>query len=171
MESWDTPLTDTFHALRRVAQETSERLGKQVDLTLIGEENVMDKNILQELIAPLLHLIRNAIDHGIETPIEREKLGKPHVGKITLSVRADAENWLIEMQDDGAGIKANEVELIFHPGFSTKTEISEISGRGIGLDIVKTNVEKLGGEVKVITQLQQGSTFQIRVPRSGRFRS
>lgn len=171
METWDTPLTDTLHGIRKVALETSAKLGKNIELCFTGEETKVPKSILQDLSSPLLHLIRNAIDHGIETPNERAKLGKAREGKVALSVTENAENWVIEVRDDGAGINPDHVELIFKPGFSTKSEITEISGRGIGLDVVKANIEKLGGEVQLITRLQHGTTFRILIPRSDRSRS
>jgi len=104
-------------------------------------------------------------------PNDRIKLGKAREGKVGVSVTEDSENWIIEVKDDGAGINLDHVDIIFQPGFSTKTEVTEVSGRGIGLDVVKANIEKLGGEVEVITRLQHGTTFRILIPRSGRSRS
>ena len=180
------PLKPTLQKMQRIVRDTSKTLNKQVFLELIGEETEIDKTVLEHLADPLVHIVRNAVDHGLESSADRVALGKDVEGKVTIRAFHEGNNLVIEIKDDGKGInpkilreKAIEkrviaasavlsdedlINLIFHPGFSTKSEVSEISGRGVGMDVVKTNINKLGGEVKVHTQLGKGSTFRVVLP-------
>ncbi len=180
------PLKQTFQKMQRIVRDTSKALNKKVHLELIGEDTEIDKTVLEHLSDPLVHIVRNAVDHGLETTDGREKAGKNLEGHVTLKAYHEGNNLVIEIKDDGKGInpkiireKAIEkkvisekqnltddeiVNLIFHPGFSTKSEVSEISGRGVGMDVVKTNIEKLSGEVKIQTQVGKGSTFKVVLP-------
>jgi two-component system chemotaxis sensor kinase CheA len=180
------PLKQTFQKMQRIVRDTSSLLGKKVQLTLSGEETELDKTVLENLGDPLVHMIRNAVDHGIESPEKRQATGKLETGNVFLSAYHQGGKLIIEVRDDGGGIpgevlyhKAIEkgilragttmsdqekVNLIFHPGFSTKTEVTEVSGRGVGMDVVKTNIEALQGEVQVSTVLGQGTTFKIILP-------
>jgi two-component system chemotaxis sensor kinase CheA len=181
------PLKQTFQKMQRIVRDTSKQLGKEVDLVLNGEDTELDKTVLENLGDPLVHLIRNAVDHGLETGADRAAKGKPFAGKIELTAYHRGAHIVIEVRDDGRGLdalklKAKAIEkgviranqelsdkecynLIFAPGFSTKSEVSDISGRGVGLDVVKTNVEKLlHGEVQIETELGKGTCFRILLP-------
>ena len=180
------PLKQTLQKMQRIVRDTSKALNKKVTLELVGEETEIDKTVLEHLADPLVHIVRNAVDHGLETTEDRIKAGKSEEGIVTIKAHHEGNNLVIEISDDGKGInpkiireKAIEkgvisanatmsdsdiVNLIFHPGFSTKSEVSEISGRGVGMDVVKTNIEKLSGEVKVITKLGEGSVFKVVLP-------
>jgi two-component system chemotaxis sensor kinase CheA len=180
------PLKSTLQKMQRIIRDTSKALDKKVTLELIGEETEIDKTVLEHLSDPLVHIVRNAVDHGLETTEGRLKAGKSEDGKVTIKAFHEGNNLVIEIKDDGKGINADIirekaiekkvispnsnlspdelVNLIFHPGFSTKAEVSEISGRGVGMDVVKTNIEKLSGEVKVITEVGKGSTFKVVLP-------
>ena len=148
-------LEQVLHAVRAAALIT----GKKVDFEVRGE----DLSLEQILVAPLIHLVRNAVDHGIEPSDERIKLGKAARGKIVIEAAAFEGQNRITVADDGRGIDPSLIDRIFNPGFSTAREISKISGRGVGLDAVKTAVEEAGGSITVTSQLGHGSTFQIRV--------
>jgi two-component system chemotaxis sensor kinase CheA len=180
------PLRSTFQKMQRIVRDTSSALSKKVHLEVEGEETEIDKTVLESLGDPLVHMVRNAVDHGIESPAERVQAGKPEHGTIRLRAFHQSGRLIIEIQDDGGGIsaarlrqKAEEkgilpdasvlsdaqaVNLIFHPGFSTKTEVTEVSGRGVGMDVVKTNIEALQGEVSVSTEVGKGSLFRITLP-------
>jgi two-component system chemotaxis sensor kinase CheA len=180
------PVKSTLQKMQRIVRDTSKALNKKVQLDLIGEETEIDKTVLEYLADPLVHIVRNAVDHGLETTEDRVKAGKSEEGRVSINAFHEGNSLVIEIKDDGKGInheviraKAIEkkvispnanltkdelVNLIFHPGFSTKAEVSEISGRGVGMDVVKTNIEKLSGEVKVITELGKGSTFRVVLP-------
>lgn len=180
------PLKQTLQKMQRIVRDTSKALDKKVHLELIGEETEIDKTVLEHLADPLVHIVRNAVDHGLESTEERIKAGKTPEGQVTIKAFHEGNNLVIEIRDDGKGInpkiireKAIEkkvisanaamseddiVNLIFHPGFSTKSEVSEISGRGVGMDVVKTNIEKLSGEVKVMTEMGKGSCFKVVLP-------
>jgi two-component system chemotaxis sensor kinase CheA len=179
------PLKSTFQKMSRIVRDTSKLLGKEVELVIIGEETEVDKTVLEKLADPLVHIIRNAVDHGLELPVDREGSGKEAKGRVTLSAFHEGNSLVIEVVDDGKGIdpevllkKAQEkgivgnrkldqqeiLNLIFHPGFSTKAEVTEVSGRGVGMDVVKTNIEQLGGEVNLTSKLGKGSTFKIILP-------
>jgi two-component system chemotaxis sensor kinase CheA len=180
------PLKQTLQKMQRIVRDTSKALDKKVHLELIGEETEIDKTVLEHLADPLVHIVRNAVDHGLETTEGRLAAGKDVEGKVTIKAFHEGNNLVIEIRDDGKGInskvireKAIEkgvisanasmsdediVNLIFHPGFSTKSEVSEISGRGVGMDVVKTNIEKLSGEVKIVTEVGKGSVFKVVLP-------
>ncbi len=180
------PLKSTLQKMQRIVRDTSKALDKKVHLELIGEDTEIDKTVLEHLSDPLVHIIRNAVDHGLESTQERLSVGKDEEGHVSIKAFHEGNNLVIEIRDDGKGInpkvikeKAIEkkvisahsilnddeiVNLIFHPGFSTKSEVSEISGRGVGMDVVKTNIEKLSGEVKVFTEVGKGSVFRVVLP-------
>ncbi len=180
------PVKTTLQKMSRIVRDTSKALGKKVNLTLKGEETEIDKTVLEHLADPLVHIVRNAVDHGLESTQERIEVGKDEKGQVVIEAYHEGNNLVIDVSDDGKGInpdiirtKAIEkgvldpnssmsdydvIQLIFHPGFSTKEEVSEVSGRGVGMDVVKTNIEKLSGDVRVITKLGQGSVFRIVLP-------
>jgi chemosensory pili system protein ChpA (sensor histidine kinase/response regulator) len=179
-------LTMLVPRLRRLTRQTAGELGKQAVLEVEGEECELDRNLLQNMTAPLEHLIRNAVSHGIETPEEREQQGKPRNGRITLSVSRDDAEIIIRFRDDGRGldrkqlrqrglelglIKAqdtlpdNELDrLILRPGFTTAKSISQIAGRGIGMDVVNSELKALGGSLQIESRPQQGVEFIMRLP-------
>lgn len=180
------PLKQTLQKMQRIVRDTSKALDKKVTLELVGEETEIDKTVLEHLADPLVHIVRNAVDHGLESTEGRIAAGKDEAGVVTIKAFHEGNNLVIEISDDGKGINAKVirekaiekgvisanatmseeeiVNLIFHPGFSTKSEVSEISGRGVGMDVVKTNIEKLSGEVKVITEIGKGSKFKVVLP-------
>lgn len=182
------PVKPLVQKLQRVVRDTARTLGKNVDFKVNGEQMEIDKSVLDRLADPLIHILRNAVDHGLELPEDRKKSGKSVEGTVELSFLNNGNHLLIEVKDNGKGIngevlrkKAVEkklisesetlsekqlIHLIFHPGFSTKTETNEISGRGVGMDVVKTNVEKIGGHVDISTTIGQGSTFMLQIPLS-----
>jgi two-component system chemotaxis sensor kinase CheA len=166
----------------------ARRSGKQVEVQLAGSELELDRSILDRLSDPLIHLVRNAVDHGIEAPAERAARGKPEMGRVWIDARRDRGHVCIEVRDDGAGIdlerlRARAVEmgllhadlaadltpaqaasLVFQPGLSTAAAVTEVSGRGVGMDAVRTTVEALGGSVEIETQRGRGTTTRLRVP-------
>lgn len=180
------PVGPSFQKLARIVRDTSKLLNKKVDLHLIGEETEIDKTVAESLGDPLVHIIRNAIDHGLETPEERLAAGKSEEGVVEVMAFHEGNFLVIQITDDGKGINGQRliekakskgiipenmslseqqaIELIFHPGFSTKEEVSEVSGRGVGMDVVKTNIESLGGEVKVRSKVGAGSCFRLMLP-------
>jgi len=179
----------TFQRFRRPVRDMAKEAGKQVELELIGEDTLVDKTISEKLYDPLNHQIRNAMDHGIEDPLERQRSGKPPVGSLRLKAYQRENNIFVEIRDDGRGINADSVvsaaiergiitqaeadglsedeklKLIYHPGLSTKSTASKISGRGVGMDVVKMNIEELGGEVTIETELGKGTTFTFLIPQ------
>ncbi len=182
------PIGRLFQKYPRIARDLARQLGKDVDLVLLGEETEIDKTMIDDLSDPLIHLVRNAVDHGVETTEERIALGKPEKSTVKLEARQEGDHIMLIISDDGKGmdaekIKAKAVEkklitaedalslderqslnLIFLPGFSTKTEISDVSGRGVGMDVVKTNIQKLNGSIDIKSQVGVGSTFIISLP-------
>jgi two-component system chemotaxis sensor kinase CheA len=182
------PIKKVFGRFPRLVRDLARSLKKEINLELVGEETDLDKNLVEALADPLVHLVRNAVDHGIETPEEREASGKPRGGKVVLSAEQEGDHILLSISDDGKGMDAdvlrakavekglldkdaaerlNEFEcynLIFAPGFSTKTEISDVSGRGVGMDVVKTKISQLNGTVNVFSVKGQGSKIVIKVP-------
>ena len=182
------PIESVLQKFPRMIRDLNKTLGKKMELTMTGEETEMDRTVVDEIGDPLMHLIRNSADHGIESAEIRAQRGKPEVGQIFLHAFQDGNSVVIEVGDDGNGIDAEAVknkaiekgvvtpdqaalltekqcvELLFHPGFSTAKQVSEISGRGVGLDVVKSKVESLSGEVTVRTKLGEGSTWVIRLP-------
>jgi len=177
-----------FNKFPRVVRDLSRELGKKVNLIIKGEETELDKSIIEEIGDPLMHMIRNAVDHGIEPPEERVAKGKPEVGTVELKAYNEGNQIVIEISDDGKGmdpevlkqkalekgiISEKEAEmmsdkeafmLIFKPGFSTAAKVTNVSGRGVGMDVVKTNVEKLNGIIEVDSIPGKGSTFKIKIP-------
>jgi two-component system chemotaxis sensor kinase CheA len=188
MKSRMLPIGTVFARLPRVVRDLAARQGKRVELIVEGQDTELDRSVIEEIGDPLVHLLRNAIDHGIEAPPDRVAGGKPETARVRLAAEHVENSIVILVQDDGAGIDAERVRqkaiergmltieaaarlfesesvaLIFAPGFSTASEISDISGRGVGMDIVRTNVERLGGSVEVQTVLGQGTTFVLRLP-------
>lgn len=182
------PIKKVFGRFPRLVRDLARNLKKEINLELVGEETDLDKNLVEALADPLVHLVRNAVDHGVETPEERETAGKPRAGKVVLSAEQEGDHILLSISDDGKGMDAdvlrakavekglldkdaadrlNELEcynLIFAPGFSTKTEISDVSGRGVGMDVVKTKISQLNGTVNVYSVKGQGSKIIIKVP-------
>ncbi|HHX17945.1 MAG TPA: chemotaxis protein CheA [Clostridium sp.] len=181
------PLAATFHKMNRIVRDMSKKLNKSVELKIIGEETEVDKNIIERISDPLIHLIRNSIDHGIEEIEEREKKGKDPIGKLVLEAKnAGGDVWII-IKDDGRGLDKDKIlskarengliekaeeeltdkeiySFIFKPGFSTKENISEFSGRGVGMDIVMKNIETVGGTAYVDSKLDEGTTISIKFP-------
>ncbi len=182
------PIESVLQKFPRMIRDLNKTLNKKMELTMTGEDTEMDRTVVDEIGDPLMHLIRNSADHGIESADLRAQRGKPEVGQIFLHAFQDGNSVVIEVGDDGNGIDAEAVknkaiekgvvtpeqaalltekqcvELLFHPGFSTAKQVSEISGRGVGLDVVKSKVESLSGEVTVRTKLGEGSTWVIRLP-------
>jgi two-component system chemotaxis sensor kinase CheA len=180
------PIRATFQKMTRLVRDLSPKAGKLVELRLHGEETELDRNIIEELSDPLVHMIRNAMDHGIERPEVRVEKGKPARGQITLRAFHEGGNVVIEIKDDGAGLNtarilAKAVErgiiaegqqlsekeifgLIFAPGFSTAETVTDISGRGVGMDVVRRNIDKLRGKIDIQSTLGKGSTFSIYLP-------
>lgn len=182
------PIKPVFQKLARTARDTSSMLKKEINLEFDGEETEIDKFILDEISDPLMHMVRNAIDHGLESNEERTTKNKPREGHVSVKAIHEAGNLVISVKDDGKGlnpkalyeiatkkgvIKGTEnltdeecYQLIFAPGFSTKVETTEISGRGVGMDVVKTNIEMLSGKISIQTELDKGTNFLIRIPLS-----
>jgi len=182
------PIGRLFKKYPRLARDLARSLGKDVELVLSGEETEMDKTMIEDLNDPLVHLVRNAVDHGVETVEGRREAGKPEKSLVELSARQEGDHIVITIADDGKGMRpevirnkaiekgliTNEVantldesqclELIFLPGFSTKEEISAVSGRGVGMDVVKTNIQKLNGTIHIHSEPGKGSTFSISLP-------
>jgi len=183
------PMSFAFSRFPRLVRDLSGRLEKEVDLQIIGENTELDKTVLERIVDPLVHLVRNGIDHGIEMPEQRKQSGKPEMGVIKLDAFHQGGSIIIEVEDDGAGINCDVlwekavkkgviaedarreemtdkqvVNLIFAPGFSTAEEVSDISGRGVGMDVVKRNIEELGGHIEVESTLGKGSKFTISLP-------
>jgi two-component system chemotaxis sensor kinase CheA len=180
------PVGQIFSKISRTARKVARDVGKNVELVFRGEETELDKMIAEELSDPLLHIIRNAIDHGIEPTQERRTKGKPDAGRIVVSAYQKGNSVVIDVADDGRGINTHRIrevavsrglleasesidqarafELLFTPGFSTATSVSEISGRGVGLDVVKKNIQSLEGTVEILTEAGRGSTFRIMLP-------
>ena len=182
------PIKKVFGRFPRLVRDLARSLKKEINLELVGEETDLDKNLVEALADPLVHLVRNAVDHGIEMPEEREAAGKPRTGRVVLSAEQEGDHILLIISDDGKGMDANVLRakavekgmlekdaadrlsdlecynLIFAPGFSTKTEISDVSGRGVGMDVVKTKISQLNGTVNVFSNKGQGSRVVIKVP-------
>ena len=182
------PIKKVFGRFPRVVRDLARTLKKEITLELKGEETDLDKNLVEALADPLVHLVRNSVDHGIEMPDEREQAGKPRMGTVTLAASQEGDHILLTIIDDGKGMdpeklkqiainrgvmdadaaaRMSDVEafnLIFAPGFSTKTEISDISGRGVGMDVVKTKINQLNGTVNINSAMGKGTTLEIKVP-------
>ncbi|MGE5384911.1 MAG: chemotaxis protein CheA [Betaproteobacteria bacterium] len=182
------PIGRLFQKYPRIARDLARQLGKDVELVLAGEETEVDKTMIEDLSDPLIHLIRNAVDHGVELPNERLSCGKPVKSLVRLEARQEGDHIVIIVADDGRGMSAERIRakavdkgliteedantlderqslnLIFLPGFSTKSEISDVSGRGVGMDVVKTNIQKLNGYIDIRSEPGKGSVFVISLP-------
>ncbi len=181
------PLDGVFRKMVRLVRDLAQKAGKQVDLEITGEDTEVDKTIIEQISDPLVHLIRNAVDHGLETPAERLAVGKPEVGRVTIEAKHSAGEVWITVVDDGRGLNRDKIfqkglekglvrsedremkdddvwRLIFEPGFSTAEQVSSISGRGVGMDVVKRNIEKLRGKVDVRSRAGVGTIFAVRIP-------
>ncbi|WP_029407088.1 chemotaxis protein CheA [Thiomicrorhabdus sp. Milos-T2] len=180
------PVSFAFNRMPRIVHDVSQKLGKQIELVMEGEGTELDKTMLEQLTDPLVHIVRNSIDHGIENPAVRTAAGKPEQGIVKMAAFHQGGNILIQITDDGAGIDYRKIEakaiekgvieedhnlnkdeivdLIFHAGFSTADVVSDISGRGVGMDVVRRNIRGLGGSVDVKTTIGEGSVFTIRLP-------
>ena len=182
------PIKKVFGRFPRVVRDLARSLKKEINLQLIGEETDLDKNLVEALADPLVHLVRNSVDHGIEMPDQREAAGKPRSGTVTLSASQEGDHILLTIEDDGAGMDAEKLKsiaigkgvldaeqasrlsdndaynLIFAPGFSTKEEISDISGRGVGMDVVKTKITQLNGTINIESEKGKGTILEIKVP-------
>ena len=182
------PIENTVNKFPRMIRDLSRKLNKPMELVMTGEDTELDRTVVDQIGDPLQHLLRNSADHGIEDPETREKNGKPKTGNIFLNAYQEGNNVIIEVGDDGAGIdteavkgkaierglvsaedaeklsKKDIINFLFMPGFSMSKEITDISGRGVGLDVVKSNVEALGGDVSVKSELGEGTTFTVRLP-------
>ncbi|AEA67696.1 MULTISPECIES: chemotaxis protein CheA [Pseudomonas] len=182
------PIKKVFGRFPRLVRDLARQLKKEINLELVGEETDLDKNLVEALADPLVHLVRNAVDHGIESPEEREASGKVRSGKVILAAEQEGDHILLSISDDGKGMDPNVLRsiavkrgvmdkdaadrlsdtecynLIFAPGFSTKTEISDVSGRGVGMDVVKTKISQLNGSINIYSTKGQGSKIVIKVP-------
>jgi two-component system chemotaxis sensor kinase CheA len=180
------PIGETFSRFRRVVRDTAAELGKDVALEIVGGDTELDKSVVERIADPLMHLVRNALDHGLETPAQRSAEGKPAQGKLTLSACHESGSILIRIVDDGRGIQRDKVlqrawdrglvepgvtppegeilKLIFEPGFSTAEKVTNLSGRGVGMDVVRRNIEALRGSVNVFSDVGAGSRIEIRLP-------
>jgi two-component system chemotaxis sensor kinase CheA len=182
------PVSSTFHKMNRIVRDLSHKLGKEVELTILGEETEVDKNIIDNLSDPLMHIIRNSMDHGMEdSKQERVEAGKSPVGKIILEARNSGSDVIISCTDDGRGLDRDRIwdkaqrqgvatkpeseytdkdiyNFIMLPGFSTNEQVTEVSGRGVGMDVVKKNIEKIGGNVLLDSTPGRGMSVTIRIP-------
>jgi two-component system, chemotaxis family, sensor kinase CheA len=180
------PISFVFNRFPRIVHDLSRKLGKKVEIKLIGEGTELDKTVLEKIADPLVHLVRNALDHGLETPEQRAAAGKHEFGTVELAAYHEGGNIIIEVRDDGAGLNKTKIlqkarerglvpsdqeltddainNLIFMPGFSTADQISDVSGRGVGMDVVRRNIVDLGGHVQIFAKEGQGSTIRIRLP-------
>jgi two-component system, chemotaxis family, sensor kinase CheA len=182
------PIRNIWDKFPRVVRDLAMECGKQVQIAMEGEETELDRTIIEAIKDPLTHLIRNAVDHGIESPQVRRVNGKPAAGRLLLRAFHEGGQVNIEISDDGAGLNLERIaqkaidkelvsteqaarmsdreiaQLVFAPGFSTATEVSNVSGRGVGMDVVKTNIEKVGGTVDIQSQVGQGTTIKIKIP-------
>lgn len=182
------PVEQVFNRFPRMVRDLSHKAGKDVDFVLEGQETELDRSILEDIVDPLTHLLRNAVDHGVETPDERAAAGKPRRARVVLAAKQEENRIIIEVQDDGHGISIEKVkaaalkkgavgeetlsrmsdeealQLIFASGVSTAEKITDISGRGVGMDVVRSNIQGLSGNVEVHTKLGEGTTFRINLP-------
>ncbi|MGH8516116.1 MAG: chemotaxis protein CheA, partial [Panacagrimonas sp.] len=182
------PIGKVFSRFPKLARDVARGLGKQVEVTLIGQDTDLDKNLVEALADPLVHMVRNSVDHGVEMPDIRVARGKPAVGQLKLEARQEGDHIRITVRDDGGGIDPERVrskvvekklmdaasaarlsqeeclQLIFLPGFSTKDQVSDLSGRGVGMDVVKQRIQSLNGTAVIESQPGQGSAVHLRVP-------
>ena len=180
------PIKSTFQKMIRLVRDLAKKSGKEVTLVMKGEETEIDRNMVEEIYEPLVHMIRNSADHGLETPEERKKVGKDPTGTILIAAEQKGGNIVIDIHDDGRGLDAAKIrskgiergiisaddvldekaiyELILHPGFSTKDTVTEVSGRGVGMDVVKRSVENLRGKMEISSLPGKGTQFQLKLP-------
>ena len=182
------PIKKVFGRFPRLVRDLARNLQKEIELEMRGEDTDLDKNLVEALADPLIHLVRNSVDHGIEEPADREMVGKPRGGKLILAAEQEGDHILLTISDDGKGMDAEMLRqkavekglmdresaarldehdcfnLIFLPGFSTKAEISDISGRGVGMDVVKTRISQLNGTIDIESRMGVGTTLKIKVP-------
>jgi two-component system, chemotaxis family, sensor kinase CheA len=180
------PIKPTFQKMERLARDLARDFGKKVAFATSGEDTELDRTVVEEIGDPLVHMVRNALDHGLEAPTERRAAGKPETGTLHLKAYHQGSNIVIELQDDGRGIDPDKIyrkavergmfpggtllsreetlALIFAPGFSTAEKITAVSGRGVGMDVVKRNIEKLRGKIEIVSEVNRGSTFKIKLP-------
>ncbi|EOZ3522775.1 chemotaxis protein CheW [Campylobacter upsaliensis] len=182
------PIAKVFNKFPRVVRDLSRELGKQIELEITGEETELDKSIVEEIGDPIMHMIRNSCDHGVEDPATRKANGKPERGVVQLKAYNEGNHIVVEITDDGKGLDASGLKmkaleknlitekeaeqmtdkeafaLIFKPGFSTAAKVTNVSGRGVGMDVVKTNIEKLNGVIEIDSELGKGSTFKLKIP-------
>lgn len=182
------PIAKVFNKFPRVVRDLSRELGKQIELEISGEETELDKSIVEEIGDPIMHMIRNSCDHGVEDPATRVANGKPEKGIVQLKAYNEGNHIVVEITDDGKGLDPNGLKakameknlitereadqmtdkeafaLIFKPGFSTAAKVTNVSGRGVGMDVVKTNIEKLNGVIEIDSELGKGSTFKLKIP-------
>ena len=180
------PIAQTFNRFPRLIRDLSRDLGKEIKLEMYGEDTELDKSVIETLVDPLVHIIRNAVDHGIEKPEDRVNAGKPRVGTVILQASHEGNLIIIKISDDGKGMQPHKIfesavkkglvsadaklteqqmlEYIFAPGFSTASKITNVSGRGVGMDVVKKSLEKINGTVGIDTEYGKGSTFSLRIP-------
>ncbi len=181
------PLSATFHKMHRIVRDMARKLGKEVELRLVGEETEVDKNIIEHISDPLMHLVRNAVDHGVELPAEREAAGKPRTGQVILEAQNAGSDVVVTVRDDGRGLSREKIlqkaeenglltkpqsemtdkevySLIFLPGFSTNENVTEYSGRGVGMDVVTRNLEAVGGSVTVDSAGGAGTVTTLKIP-------
>jgi len=180
------PIKPTFQKMERLARDLSRDFGKKVNFHVNGEDTELDRTVVEDIGDPLVHMVRNSLDHGLETTAERIASGKPEHGNVTLKAYHEGGNIVIELSDDGRGINPDKIlakarkqglvapntqlskeeilNLIFLPGFSTAEKVTAVSGRGVGMDVVRRNIDKLRGKIEILSEVGQGSTFRIRLP-------
>jgi len=180
------PIRQTFQKMARLVRDLTKRSGKQVDLVLAGEDTELDRRVVEDINDPLMHMVRNSLDHGIEQPAARAAAGKNETGRLSLRAFHQGGSIVLEIADDGAGLNVERItkkaiangliapgaamspadihHLIFAPGFSTAEVVTEISGRGVGMDVVKRNIEALRGRIDIQTEAGKGTTFSIKLP-------
>ncbi len=180
------PIKPTFQKMERLARDLSRDFGKKVNFSVVGEDTELDRTVVEDIGDPLVHMVRNSLDHGLESRAERAATGKPEHGNVTLKAYHEGGNIVIELSDDGRGINPDKIlakakkqglvppngqptkeeilNLIFLPGFSTAEKVTSVSGRGVGMDVVRRNIDKLRGKIEILSEVGQGSTFRIRLP-------
>src|SRR5690349_10503858 len=182
------PIGNAWNKLPRLVRDLARETGKKIELEMLGADTELDRQVLEMIKDPLTHMVRNSADHGIEMPADRVSAGKPDTGKITLNAYHEGGHIVIEIADDGRGLDIDRIkqkalasglasesdlaamseqqiqQFIFKPGFSTAAKVTSVSGRGVGMDVVRTNIEKIGGTVEMKSQRGQGSTFVIKIP-------
>ena len=183
------PLTNTFQKMNRIIFGASRQVGKDIEVRLIGENTEVDKSIIEHISDPLMHLVRNSVDHGIEENEERKALGKPEKGTITLEARNEGGKVFISVRDDGKGLNTEKIfkkarenglvgydkteadftkkeiyQFITYPGFSTKEQVTELSGRGVGMDVVVKNIQSIGGQLDIDSEEGKGSVMTLKIP-------